>query len=274
MTHATNKFTDHLLVVLVLFQTTLRESAAFISLTNALNGASGSIFIYDNSPEMQVLPETDWTLHYQHDPTNPGVSKAYNEGFKIARQLNKRWMLLVDQDTFFPDTIFEKYFEARVCSEIVVPILKDDAGVVSPLEFYLGGGQRLSVLKSNQTVSLKKYFFHNSGLLISTDAFEKANGYDENLPLDFSDFSFVHRLRRTNDQFFVADVLCKHSLASTSAQPAGQRLGRFCHYAKSARHYKKNYHASSLLLPRVFLRAIKLSWQYRTTDFLFAYFRE
>ena len=42
-------------------------------------------------------------IHYISDPTNPGVSKAYNVGFELARQLNKKWLLLLDQDTVFPD---------------------------------------------------------------------------------------------------------------------------------------------------------------------------
>lgn len=263
-----------LLVVLVLYEIPLRESTTLNSLSRALKHGSGSLFVYDNSAFAQNFESDIWDVTYCHDPSNPGVSKAFNEGFKKAVELNKKWLMLVDQDTDFPENIFEKYFSEMVNSncEVLVPILRDKKGIVSPSRFYLGGGQRIDFLNKERELPIRKYLFHNSGLLVSTNAFKKAGGYDENLQLDFSDFSFAKRLEKKYAHFKVIDITCEHNLASTSYQNLDRRLYRFKHYKKSASYFNKTYRVSGLLMLRVFFRGIKLSWQYRTLKFIFSYF--
>ncbi len=97
-------FLDSLLIVLVIYKMKIGESPAFVSLTRALQFShqSATLFVYDNSPRPQNIEQNEnWKIEYQNDPTNPGVSKAYNEGFTLAKTENKKWMLLVDQDTEF-----------------------------------------------------------------------------------------------------------------------------------------------------------------------------
>src|SRR5260221_11839723 len=121
----------------------ISESPTYQSLTSALqhSSTSTSLFIYDNSPQPQeVLTNPCWNIHYQHNPSNPGVSKAYNKGFECAKIQNKKWILLADQDTEFPIDAFDKYLRSQKesgCS-IVVPKLIDQVGIVSPLKFYFG----------------------------------------------------------------------------------------------------------------------------------------
>jgi GT2 family glycosyltransferase len=265
---------EDLLVILVLYEMSLNDSAAFKSLSRALQSKNCSLFVYDNSSQAQTVEGENWNIIYRHDASNPGVSKAFNEGFKKAKELNKKWLMLADQDTVFPEHVFEKYFTgvARLGEEVFVPVLKDKGGIVSPLKFYWGGGHRIKSLDKEVQLPVQKYFFHNSGIFISTNAFGKAGGYDENLALDFSDFSFAKRLGEHFLCFRVLDVVCSHDLASTSPQALDRRLSRFKHYQKSASLFNETYLQSSLLMPRVFLRAIKLSWQYRTLKFIFSYF--
>lgn len=274
MTHQTEPLIDDLLVILVLFNTQLSESAAYISLSKSLGG-SCHLFIYDNSPEPQTWASDAFKITYVHDKRNPGVSKAYNEGFKKAKELKKKWLLLVDQDTEFPIGAFKKYSQAisQENTGLVIPILRDARGIVSPLKFSLGGGQRLRHLEANRKIELIDYYFHNSGLLVSVEKFERVGGYDENVPLDFSDFVFVHRLRNHCTHFFVTDITCQHSLASTSNSNAGERLVRFKSYVSSSKHFQKKYQPKNFFIPlRIFLRAIKLTLQYRNFSFLIAYF--
>jgi GT2 family glycosyltransferase len=268
------KVKEELLVILVLYEMPLSESAAFLSLSRALRQTRGSLFVYDNSSREQSLASEKWDISYRHDPSNPGVSKAFNEGFKRAKELNKKWLLLADQDTVFPENVFEKYFYGieKSSAEVLVPVLEDQKGMVSPLKFYWGGGQRVKWLDREAILPLREYFFHNSGLLVSTHAFETSGGYDERLPLDFSDFSFAKRLQKNFPFFYVLDVVCHHDLASTSPQAFDRRLSRFKQYKNSALVFNKEYRVSALLMPRVFFRAIKLSWQYRTLKFIFSYF--
>ncbi len=270
---------DSILVTLVIYNLKIEESFAFRSLTDALIGGnqSASLFIYDNSILPQPCPShPNWKIEYRHDPSNPGVSKAYNKGFEHAKIQNKKWILLADQDTRFPVDAFDKYLRSLKefgCS-IVVPRLIDQVGVASPLKFYFGGGQRQKKMVTDQRQNLHQFFFHNSGLLISADEFEKAGGYDENFPLDFSDFSFVHRLRKRNDFFVVASISCAHHLAATSTSTLDERLLRFASYLKAGYYFKRKYQPSNwLLVFRFFLRALKLTFQYRNFQFLALHFR-
>lgn len=274
-----NDFLDNLLVILVIYNTEIPESPAFQTLSVALSSQrrKGDIFIYDNSPAPKVIPvRSEWNIFYNHDPTNPGVSKAYNEGFKKAKELNKKWLMLADQDTLFPINIFAEYGISlgKFNSSIVVPILKDETGNVSPFKFYFGGGQRRNNLNGDTELILEKYFFHNSGLIVSTENFEQAGLYDENLSLDFSDMSFAIKLRENNLTFSLANIVCKHSLATAVQDSLTERLKRFESYVASGFYFQKNYFPSHLLLIRIFLRSIKLSWNYKNIKFLMLFFEK
>lgn len=272
-----NNFLEQVLVVLVIYETNIAESVAYRSLTQALTVARSSttLFIYDNSSLLQQPPRHGlWSVHYFHDPSNPGVSKAYNEGFRLAMKKNMKWLLLVDQDTFFPPNSFDEYFRVALKHSIVVPTLRDKLGIVSPLKFYFGGGQREKSFENKPVLKLSDFLFHNSGLLISTEAFEKAGGYDENLPLDFSDFAFVYRLRHHHQEFAIADFSCAHRLATSEVTSLDKRLVRFESYFFSAKYFKKTYVPSEqLLMLRVFLRGLKFCLQYGTLKFMKPFFR-
>jgi GT2 family glycosyltransferase len=277
--HFADHFLDELMVVLVIYKMKIDESPAFLSLTEALKSSyrATSIFIYDNSPNahQSTLPE-NWRITYRTNPSNPGVSKAYNQGFELAKTQNKKWLLLVDQDTIFPADAFEKYrlaIEESGCS-IIIPLLLDEKGIVSPLKFYLGGGRRLTDVSPDQVLSLRDYFFHNSGLLLAVDAFERAGKYDENIPLDFSDFAFIYRLRKRNSNFVAANIVCKHRLATTSNASINERQLRFQSYLEAGRYFKKYYRPLDWMLTlRLLLRAFKLAFQYRNFKFIVLYFR-
>ena len=265
-------FLNSLLIVLVIYKMKIKESPAYQSLTAALLRNKTSIFIYDNSGESQELPsDMCWNFYYKHDPSNAGVSKAYNEGFKKAIELRKKWLLLVDQDTSFPINSLDSYCRTITDSghQIVVPILKDQFGIVSPFKFYFGGGQRILNLSSNKEMNLCDFYFHNSGLLIAVDVFEKAGMYDERLPLDFSDIAFVCRLRKSNSKFTVSNFSCEHKPATSNAATLNERLNRFESYVSSSKYFKVHYSPLDWMLSvRVFLRSIKLSIHYKSFKFI------
>ncbi|HCW08375.1 MAG TPA: hypothetical protein DGG95_13525 [Cytophagales bacterium] len=272
-------FLDDILIVLVIYQTEINSSLAYLTLTAALRSSQrrGNIFIYDNSLNAQtILPNASAEIQYVHDASNPGVSKAYNRGFQKAKQLGKKWLLLADQDTRFPGNIFSEYQNCieNFRSQIVVPLLLDHIGFVSPFKFWLGGGERVTNLSGSSEMSIHDFFFHNSGLLISIDRFEQAGCYDENLPLDFSDMAFVMKLRRWNNIFLLSNVVCEHQLATSASANFSERLKRFKSYLHSGRYFYKEYFPSRILLIRFFFRAIKLSWSYRNLKFVILFFKK
>jgi rhamnosyltransferase len=262
---------ENLLIVLVVYEMKINESPAFNSLCKASPQRPITFFIYDNSQYPQSIPTTNWAITYYHDQSNPGVSKAYNEGHKIAKSLNKKWLLLADQDTEFPVNIFSDYSNAiknYSTVKVFAPSLFDSVGLVSPFQLLWGKGRRIKEIKSGE-YSFEKYKIINSGTLISAEAFENAGGYDERFPLDYSDVSFSDRLMVNDPSFVLITSRCKHNLSATKEEKdLSKELARFKSFCNAVRLYKKIsvrfVSISWIVLPRT----LKLSFEMRSSEFL------
>jgi rhamnosyltransferase len=263
------------LAILVLYKKPLKASTSFTSLTRSLrtNNASLDLFIYDNSPDSgENFPHNlNWKIIYQHDPSNPGISKAYNEGAKKAYQLGKKWLLLLDQDTDFQQDALANYYKAilddsnQVC---FVPRLIDSVGIISPFKFQLGNGLRIKSV-SEGVYSFKELQFVNSGLMISVKAFQSVNGYDETFPLDFSDYAFVERLRKNNSSFVMTSVTGNHDFSGSQNSSPEDQLKRFTFFISAAKQFRKSYHPNNWFITiRTWLRAIKLTVRFKSLKFL------
>jgi rhamnosyltransferase len=257
-----------LLIVLVIYQIKIDQSPSFNSLVKASSQKPIELVIYDNSKSSQSIPATKWKIIYHHDPTNPGVSKAYNEGFKIAKQLNKKWLLLVDQDTEFPTTIFSDYAHAvKRYPQVTIfsPLLSDSKGLVSPFKLRWGKGIRTRAV--NKTInSLRELKIINSGMLISLTAFKTAGGYDEQFPLDFSDIAFLDRVCKNDVNFALIGSRCYHHLSSEGALGLSDEIDRFKSFCNAVRLYKQISIGFVSFNWVIFPRAFKLflrSWDFK-----------
>jgi GT2 family glycosyltransferase len=270
MIHQAKTLIDDLLVILVLFKTRLSESAAYTSLSKSLTNNSCDLFIYDNSPEQQACISNVFKITYVHDSTNPGVSKAYNQGFNKAKELKKKWMLLVDQDTDFSTGLFEQ-FEKSILGfpeiQIFAPIMIDGAAtIVSPFRFIHGRGFTLPVINPG-VFSIDKWKFINSGTLVSTKVFELANGYDERFPLDFSDLVFIERLKQVTKNFYLIDVKCVHELSAFDNNFI-RSLARFKCFVEGSKRYGEKYGSAFFLRVTRTLRAVRLNFRFKTFQFV------
>jgi rhamnosyltransferase len=272
------KWLNETLAVIVLYQSELKDSPTFISLTQSLEAADAQLdlIVFNNSPTAgAALDNPRWKIFYRHNPTNMGVSKMYNEGHKQALSQGKKWLLLLDQDTRYPVSFFSDCgmaLQQHPNEQIFIPRLYDAYGMVSPFTFRFGGGQRIPPLKPG-SYSIKKYKFQNCGVLISLEAFGKAGGYDNGLPLDFSDYSFVDRLEKVLANVVVTQVTAQHSFSSTSHASLTDSVARFKYYVKGCRYYKKYYKPNDWTISvRLLLRSIKLSGQYKSWKFMLIYF--
>ena len=264
---------DDFLIVIVLYRQSLFECAVYQSLVNAKGYAKNSpaLLIYDNSFLPIDKSSYPSELIYVHNPTNPGVSKAYNEAYKIARQLNKNWLLLVDQDTEFPSIILQDYSTAILANpqiNIFVPSLLDAKGLVSPFRTRWGKGRRIKPLNA-ALYSIKHYKIINSGMLISLDLFEKAGGYDERFALDYSDLSFLDRVFKNESYFSLLPTQCPHDFSDTKVKPdLLAELDRFKLFCKSTCLYKKISIHSVILVWIILPRALKLSFKMKSFKFI------
>jgi GT2 family glycosyltransferase len=275
-----NSTVEGILFILVIYKRRLNESDSFISLVNSLKNThlNIDIFIYDNSPSSMILNEElsgeNWKIHYVHDETNPGVSKAYNEGFKLGKKLNKKWLLLLDQDTKLPDDAIIKYCRAVLDNNehsLFAPILVSTNGTIySPCNYFFKRGFPMKSIEIGILKARRKSLL-NSGLLISVDIFEKVGGYNERLKLDFSDFEFLDRYRKISDNFFIINTECIHELSSNE-QDFHSSITNFTRYCKGLKIYIVADFDSFCLFYLTLIRACKLSFRFRNINFIVVFF--
>ena len=273
MSKTIENFLEQVLVIMVIYRCAPEKSAAWNSLVQeaANQKATIDLLIYDNSPEPHDFPASPFIkMRYRHNSNNPGVSTAYNEGCALARGEMKKWLLLLDQDTAFAAGWLETYFQNTVeqpQSLINVPILLSDSIIISPFRYWLTKGVPSRRIEPG-IHSLHGYFSINSGLLIDREVFESVGGYDESIPLDFSDFAFMSKLKRDKYYLNVINLHGHHRLSSLSKQDentARQRFKQYCLGSKQFTHYT---HQSLL---HFFLgggRALRFGIQYRSMNFI------
>jgi GT2 family glycosyltransferase len=273
MSKALANFFDDVLLIMVIYRCTPEKSATWSSLVKEGTRYKQPIdlFLSDNTPEPQDFPFAPFiNVLYQHNPDNPGVSKVYNEGCELARKQKKRWLLLLDQDTSFAEGWLEKYFQSATGGPDVpvsVPILHSGEIIISPFQYLATKGFASRTVRPG-VYSLIKYFAINSGLLIDRAVFESVGGYDESIPLDFSDFAFMSKLRKNNYRLNVIDLQGQHRLSSMAIPDEDIAKRRFKQYCVGSKRLTVWTGQSFLHFLIAGGRAIRLGMQYRSTNFI------
>jgi len=248
---------------MVVYRVQIDRTDAWISLSSELStlGRKATVLIYDNGPVPQEIPPSGvLDIHYNSNPTNAGVSAAYNHGSHLAIKMGMNWMFLLDQDTKLPPGALMKYSAATAehpTQLVFAPVVWDQRGIVSPFKFRGATGVRIS--SPGEVLTLKKYRAINSGLLVSTALFEEVGGYDESIPLDFSDIAFLEKVSKVNDPLSIVGVKLQHHLSDAQPMSAQESLERFEKYCQGARMMQRRLGNAHAFWLRCFLRAIKLS---------------
>jgi len=265
---------NEVLAIVVLYKTAIANSKTITTLTESLAASDNylDILIYDNSPFKQdySIPDNNrLRIHYVHDPSNGGVSKAYNYGASYAKEkTDKKWILLLDQDTSFsPDLIskFDEAYQNNTSLKLFVPILMTTDDIVfSPCKYYFRRGFPLKTVSAGVTF-FKNISPVNSGMLIKLDAFFAAGMYNEAIKLDFSDFQFIERFKKVQHHFFVIDSVGYQDFSNheTDIQKLNLRYAFFCEGAK--RFERNNVGDDGKLFLVALMRAVTLALRTRST---------
>lgn len=259
---------DTILVVIVLYKQKLDDSLSYISFNS--KKINNKVFVFDNSPLIDIDASKNKAVIYRHDYRNLGVSYAYNEAAKVALKLGKDWLLLLDQDTQLPEGFMddvENIPKAYPPVSLYAMKLYSNRNLISPSGYKYKKGYILNRIEVGLN-KLTNITFLNSGLLISTEAFLKAGGYDNNVPLYFSDFVFINRLRKVIDSFVLLPIDLIHDLSSNDESDIPSFKVRYDFYldgAFQALESEQNGHLAYYLT--TFLRAVKLSVKF--SDFYF-----
>ena len=237
--------------------------------------ASLDLFVYDNSYHSQnIKKHAGINITYWHDNQNSGVSKAYNTGVAHAKRHQKKWLLLLDQDTTLPCTILEDYEKAIIKNpevQLFAPILYLNNGrIFSPCTYRFKRGFYPEKMTPG-IHSFDRLSPVNSGIVVGVDAFYKAGGYNIKVKLDFSDFQFIERFRKIYPSFYVLDVKCQQDFSDDEVSFSVQQV-RFGFFCEGARNIEKEGLWDWVQYNTVvFLRALKLCFKYKSPNFLKTY---
>lgn len=261
-----------ILPVIVLYKCRLEDSKSFKSLLR--KNHFESIFVYDNSPEAQIIDLDN--LLYIHDSGNSGLGVAYNVAAKYAREKRFDWLLLLDQDTTFPELSYEYYVKAiseNPNIKLFAPIHKiSDGRYISPTRYICKGSHPVKTLKQG-VLKFSKAAPINSGMLINVEAFWNVGGYDECVILDFSDIRFVEKFKKKYDVFFaIKEIVCLQDF-SINVVDVRKLLTRFEIFLKCALMCKREHWWDNMGYFIVTVkRALRLSVQCRDVVFIKKYF--
>ncbi len=281
--NSNNNFLDDIIVIIVLYHSTLEESKTFESLRNAAEagGYNLNLVVYNNSPQVNITDHidqyNDWfKIIVINDFENSGVGKAYNEGYKIACDLNKNWLLLLDQDTNLPVNCLDAYrlaINQYPGESLFAPVmLTPDDKIISPGNFKWMKGYYAKKVDYGINY-LKGHSLINSGLCISVDAFLKNGGYNNLIKLDYSDHDFIYRFKKNvSGSYVVVKLKIIHHLSTHTRNSISIDKNRFTYYLDGANHFSCSFGNKILLRTIVFLRSTKLSIEHRDLYFIKKYF--
>lgn len=224
-------------IVIVIYKISLFEAESYKTLI-APNRID-NFFVYDNSPEEgytneDLLPKG---CVFVHDKANGGLSKAYNRGAEMARQLGYTHILLLDQDTKFDANAWNVYLQNLEFPGMIVPLMKTTTGAAFSPVCISGLFSCAAKGLVSGKYSLNAYAAVNSGCCIPVDLFYKAGGYVDNVKLDFADFQFQLRLRQVQPLFRVIETNAIQDF-SNDCREISKVKTRYELYLESARHYE------------------------------------
>ena len=216
--------------VLVLYGQSPAQSASFCSLLEAMASDSDrahqiSLVIYDNSPQPHALPASAFTMHYIHDPANPGLAGAYNAALDQAKANGSTWLLLLDQDTRLSREYLAELLEVSesVQSETqigaIVPKLWAGPRLYSPSAPFLRQIRRQFSNKHDTVdehvsgVVADALTAYNSGAVVRVSAMEDIGGFPEDFWLDYLDHTVFEQLHRRGYRVWVMRTVLLQNLS-------------------------------------------------------------
>jgi len=265
-----------MIFILVLYNCKLSDSASYQTITKSLiyAGKKAMLFVFDNSPEAQLLDDIDSTIwqhvEYVHCPENKGLGVAYNQGADYAKKNDMDWIVLLDQDTTFSENYISKLDETiNQHSEIKLfaPIIQlKNQKPFSPTRYKHKRGY--SAKLTSGVYSFSKYSPVNSGMVINTNSFWEAGGYNPDIRLDFADFQFIERFRRVEKRFFLVDSVAIQDF-SNDEKDVKKLQTRFKIYCECAKKCERKNIADSLgYFYSVFRHAVGLTLKTKHPSFL------
>ncbi len=228
-----------ILPVIVLYNSKLQDQLTYKSILK--DKRWNNFVVYDNSSLdiYNTYIQDDRAIYYR-DKRNSGLSAAYNYAAIVSKKFNYNWLLILDQDTLFPENAYYEYLhaiETHPCINLFVPNIELSNGTpFSPSKKYFMNirGVKLDVGIYN----LNDYMPVNSGICVNIKEFQKCGGYNEKIHLDFTDYNFIDRFKKYNAIFCVINITALQSF-SNEEKKTSILIMRFKQYTSDTYNYIK-----------------------------------
>lgn len=188
----------------------------------------------------------------------------------MAAERSARWLLLLDQDTRFPEDWLARYLAAvgrHPGAGLFAPILRSGGRVLSPCAYRFKRGISLDHIEPGER-SLAGLSVLNSGMWVGVEEYRAVGGHDLHIPLDFADHEFIERFKRRHGRFVVVDAECAHDFFRVTGQSLASHLTRFRLYCQGARYASKGLLDGLVAASVVGARACLLSYRHGSLGFL------
>jgi len=229
------------------------------------------MFIYDNSfhkQETQLqLPKIN--IHYFHDASNPGVSKGYNVGFEKAKELNKKCVLLLDQDSDISYSALQQYMSLYTKygdRYIYAPIMYGGNKIYSPAytNNFVGKVQNFSEFKYEEQYSLKGKSIINSGMTVPLKLIDDIGSFNEKIKLDFSDFYFIEKYKMINSSIILLNLKVLHDLSGDGSHNSKAEFLRYKYYCNGLKEFNISFNKFKIF--PAFRRMVRLIIKYHKLE--------
>ncbi|MFZ4799639.1 MAG: hypothetical protein ACOYMA_19255 [Bacteroidia bacterium] len=236
---------DSIQIVIVLYRCTLEESKSFLTLTKNLDQISidYELIIYNNDADT-IIPDVDNYLIVNSTGNNMLVG-AYNYALYRAIEKNRKWLLLLDQDTNITiDYLNEiKYFlennSLNTKYIAVVPVLKKNSLHLSPIVFSPTFGPYITYKTVGENSDKKRCISaYNSATLLQVNNMKSIGGFSSKYPLDMQDHWYFYEFYKLNKPIYIMNCILEQDLSLLDMENS-MSLNRYKLYLQSQKRFAK-----------------------------------
>ena len=263
------------LIIVVLYNTKIRESQTIIGLKSGLSNLLNSlIVIWDNSPEIDNDYKNLDPIQYKYinSPENLSLSKIYNKCLELY-SLQFEYFWVFDDDSEVTTSMILQFKSAIIENReisLFLPKVKYNNQLVSPGKFKF---IKASYFKEDISGSMnsKGIIAIMSGTCIAMNFFLKYDyKFDEDLAIYGIDTKFYLDYCKFEDKLYVVDYFMNHDLSFFSETKLEIIINKFKAHKNSLRKVvgaKSLFHRIALNL-YLFYLSLKNAFRYKTIKFL------
>ena len=246
-------------IVLVLYKLKLKDSLTYQSFTKYIKKTSikYELLVYNNSPEVIIEKEDGYLL--VNSANKEMLSGAYNYALKLAENTNKKWLLLLDQDTELTEHFFgelEIFLKSNLKQRFgaVVPVLFKGKYHLSPISFSPVFGPFLSYKSVDSNVDTNICVSaYNSAAMVDVEFMKSIGGFSSEYPLDMLDHWYFYQMYKAKKPIYVLNARIEQNLSLLDMSNC-MNVERYEMYIKAQKKFVKelNFQAQFTLRIQLF----------------------